>query len=651
MTKADYGDWDEVLANIPPNPFDQDLSQVRWDNVDLEGEPGELAADSESAPLLATASNYPYALPGTAPAPVTPTKGWQSPEQAKRRQILLIATIGVVGSILAVLGFWSFLRFMNTSAPTAMPPVAQGPTEPSQVEPPTTVPPTSDPDSIDSESPNVAPDLTPDREPDSPPESGATVEGADPTLPEEKGLVPEVPPGPSKDPVGLTDFLHASDDPPIASAETPSPTDTNQDDPTDAEKGVSDRLPDIFGPAGFGQLLTPQLDMGEKASSGASFVNELDLENFDEPLEVQAHPSSQLVPPWSDKTTNFTIARWRVQELSLSSCVDFFARISGIGITIDWPELRAAGIDEALTVSFDAKEQTIDGLIRSLLAKHQLQLEIPDDGHPLVRPALNGEAPSQVSTWDLQGLVAAGEEQALADDLVEQWGFHDSCRPIDGKLQWQSNATSLQKGSMWTSLVLLARVQKRPIPTWPESSKEPLMLFDPEDWNGSREALKRGVTSELAIPEARSVTEILLTAAQETRVGLLIDWQSVWQHGLVPTQTAVSVLKNRTLQQVSRRFRDQYSLELVVIGKDRVQLTTPEARRTRYCVIPIHLPEEMELDDLKRSLYRLAPSTLDGRTRFRVVKVAGTERVCLARLTLPTPNQLEDSELIAAFGW
>jgi hypothetical protein len=30
LTKEDYGDWDEVLANIPENPLDEHLSQIDW---------------------------------------------------------------------------------------------------------------------------------------------------------------------------------------------------------------------------------------------------------------------------------------------------------------------------------------------------------------------------------------------------------------------------------------------------------------------------------------------------------------------------------------------------------------------------------------------------------------------------------------------
>jgi hypothetical protein len=98
ITKDDYGDWEEVLANLPENPLGIDPSQVDW------GSPN-FGASGEQIPFepLETATSLPKAS----------SSEWENQNLRKKRQILLVATIGILTSLLAVIAFFGFLQLMK----------------------------------------------------------------------------------------------------------------------------------------------------------------------------------------------------------------------------------------------------------------------------------------------------------------------------------------------------------------------------------------------------------------------------------------------------------------------------------------------------------------------------------------------------------
>ncbi|XZE45107.1 hypothetical protein SH467x_000310 [Pirellulaceae bacterium SH467] len=666
MTKEDYGDWDEVLANIPPNPLDEQIGNLAWDQLPADWESQNSPngdAEKQAEPGFPIHHESFIPLPTGAPLP-SADREWESRELAKKRQILLVATLGVVSSIVAGFAFWGFLRWIQAEKPIAQLPA---------------VDPESKPNLAASENGKATDDGTvtgdgsvPEANPPTPPNGaakddrpvqeekpGELIQPVGSGQNAEQPLAPK-PANPLLDPgAGLTDFLRTPDPAKEGEANAP-PQDKepmsgsepkSEPDLTDREKENTEKLPDIFGPGQFGALLGPSRGLTDGGFGRTAPLNELDIESLDEPMSILTYPDPQPVPVWGERASALSIARIKASDLPFVKCIELFGRMTGVGITLDWPSLRAAGQDESFQVSFDSQDTTLEKLFVSILAEKKLGIEMSPDGLPIVRPLKEVNGTKVETRWDLKGAVPEGTEKALGELLVSLWDIEGICKVDGGSLVWSETADPISKASAWSTLCLLARLQNQPIPAWSEPGTTPKLLFDPEDWKATLGVQSRTVESSVLVPELRSVSELLQIAADGTKTGLFIDWQAVWQHGLVPGQMEIAVLRNRTLPQVVKKFVDNHSLELVVMGRDRVMLTTPEARKMRFCVVPLKIPTGTELPDFKRLLYQLAPMGQDGRTRFRVSEIPGIEGIYLARITFPQVDQLDDTELETAFGW
>lgn len=661
ITKEDYGDWDEVLANIPPNPLDDQLGNIPWDQIPTDWEANNASAgvaDRSDQVDFPVQGNAFIPLPSNAPLP-NADREWESRDLAKKRQVLLVATLGVVSSIVAGFAFWGFLQLMQTDTKVAQNPVVNADETPpknngdsggaNDTNSQTTDASNETENSKDSADPKDSNSSDSSKEPENSVSTGPKTPegevGTDSSNP--KSNDPSLNPG-----SGLTDFLHSSDPAKDTSPSTESTQPTEQEkELTEGEKETTEKLPDIFGPAGFGPLLGPASVLTDGGFGKTARLNELDIEKLDEPVSILTFPDPQPVPSWAERAGAIKIGRIKATEISLVKCIELFGRMTGVGITLDWPSVRAAGMDDQIVVSFDAEDTTLEALFQSILSEKKLAIESSPDGLPIVRPLKEGANAGAPVRWKLAGIAPAGKEKEFYELLVSMWEIESTCSVEQDELVWLEASNPLQKASLWTTLQLLARLQSKTDPVWPEQSAAPKPLFDPSEWKASLGVQSRTVASNVVVPELRSVSEILQMAADETKTKIMIDWQAVWQHGLTPGQMDISVLRNRTFPQIMKKFLENHSLELLVVGRDSLMLTTPEARKLRSCVVPLKIPAGMELADFKRLLYQLAPSGPDGRTRFRVSEVPGLEGIYFARVTLPQVDQLDDSELETAFGW
>ena len=119
---------------------------------------------------------------------------------------------------------------------------------------------------------------------------------------------------------------------------------------------------------------------------------------------------------------------------------------------------------------------------------------------------------------------------------------------------------------------------------------------------------------------------------------------------MTPKESAVIVLGGRTFPQTAKRVLTEFALEIIPILDDTVWLTTREVRQNLVRIVPVRMPKNYKLDDLRQSLRILAP-VVDDQTRFRVVPIPGTEDLYFARICSPRADQLNDPELMLSLGW
>ena len=619
MTKVGDVDWNDLLAN-------EDLSTHR------ENGDGIARFKSHDDPDFIP---VPTAFAPLSPLPVLDAKpihkqAWQSTNTAKRRQMLTLATIAVTGSLFAIGCFVVFTRMVGTK-PTV---IAQD-TTPQQklpdlnksdqtkpTNPDETILEPSTPDPVPSET-NADPATRPERSDFASPNTPTS------TLPASSPLE-NAPPSPVQPATSLPDLK----------GEGAGKTTSASDD--------GDSIASLFALDKF----KPMFEKGNAnlyISDTNNAPTELNIENAAVYQAQVFHPLPKTVPAWND-VSKLTFASFRKKDISLVRCIDMFGRMSGVGITLDWQSCRVAGIDVAKKISIDAKDKSLAEMMEQIVMENGLEWSLDGNGLPVVSAAkLANEASSKID-WSITGLFPSGAEREGCDALIKLWGYENVCSYGDGRLQWTEQATPVEKANVHASLFELALVQKLDANhPWRKASATPL-LFSPSNWRSSLSGLERKIRPNVYAAESRPITDLLMTAAAETKLNLVIDWQSVWGHGLTPKETAAILFAGRTFPQTAKRFITDYALELVPIFEDTVWLTTRESRRGLIRVVTVRIPKNSTIDDLRQSLRILAP-VVNERAMFKVVPVPGADDLFFARICTPRIDQLRDPDVVLGLGW
>ena len=617
MTKEDYGDWDEVLANIPQNIHDQPES-IDWGNALEERSPN---APAYIEPFRSEVASRPSSN----------DRAWQSQSVANKRQLLLVATIGILSTILAGLGFLGFLRSMAK-------PIAKE--DKNKVEQKAETPPpkvVADPPLLE---PTLPTDGTSITQPSSTtPNPNDKIESSEPT-----------PPPPAEPPkTGLASSETLSAEPPTTPNTNP-PSSGQEPDPNSklSQSEIDKKLSDLFGPTGFGELLSSSSTLPESGFGRKLTPQDLEIDDLSETKQLLYHPAPKVLPAWNEAIETQKIERIKFQDMSLVACMEFFSRATAVGITIDWESIRAAGLDEKISLSCDLQKKNFKEILGEILDPQGLEIEI-EDGFPIVRPkTLN--TPPPLATLDLSGIVPNGSEQKFAEQLVMLWEMESKCDVSDGKILWKPIASNIDVARMRSTIQLLSDATAPKSDGGKVQIANSRLLFDPNEWKESRSLLGKKMGSSIVIPDKRGVTELMAIAFRELETELLVDWKSVWQHGLSPREEDFSVFRNRTLTQFSGKYLDEFALELVPIARSSLWLTTDSTRRQQCILVPVRC-EMDKLEEAKRALRSLAPKTIDGQSLFKFEPVPGMDDWYLARICRPRLSQIVEPEFELTFAW
>ena len=648
LTKEGNPAWDEMLANesfLTPAESETDTSS-------------RFRPMEDAAPLATTFTPTPLAPFDPSPALPLHQQNWQSGSVAKRRQLMLITTIAISSSLLALVGFMIFVRVVGSSG---KPDIAKNPPQK----------PALDPDLVGSQDSTTG-QTTPIVDSTAVDPIAAEPAAAEPVSTETGNSEGSamLPTGPetsaSEEPKNVLNPPVPEDPEPPKNSEVTSELTSDPKSSPDVSKESSQLPTGLDGPeTGNDELpefLRPLLDIinPNSAMSDAGFGSnqtetELDVQNADIDIDQVYHPPAKAVPNWESKAAQ-SLTSFKIKDTSVLRCIDLFSKMTGVGITVDWQSCRIAGID--LTKSLDMEEngKTIAELVTLLAASNQLELSFDNLGLPKLTASRSAMEAKLPTSWNVTELLTSpdskpGDAQLAADLLIKLWGVGDRCVWNEGQLEWNELATPMDKANLLASLCELSSIRKSSQDSPWHPSKHSGLLFSSLEWQRSSELLNKKISMSTVVAERRPIPELLATAAKEVDMNLFLDWEHVWQHGLVPTELAVTVLRGRTLPQVANRFVNNYSIELVPVASDTVWVTTGETRRKRIHVMPISMPKDFKLEDLKQSLKLLAPLGPDDRSRFRVLPIPGLENLFYARICSPRADQIDDSDLVLSFGW
>ncbi|MCU0721171.1 MAG: hypothetical protein MUC83_15780 [Pirellula sp.] len=381
LTKDDYGDWDEVLSNLPQNPLGVDPEQIDWSPIEPKG--------------AASDSNIPFQPINTAPPQPSTASDWQDKAVKKRRQLLLVATIGVLSSLLAGVGFFGFLSFMkNDSAAQASNNQQSDDNKAGAVGNPDDGGKSSQGDSpkTDSDVPPIEDSTPPDSTPNEQIGQEKTGDGGPIVIPSTKtndsNAAGSNESGTSDASSGSEAGLPetgASNDPTMASGSKP---DEPKADANDIAVEMAYKLPPELSRV-KDLLNNSRGAFGSDAgfSPPASSIDGLDIENLQYPLMDIFHPDAQILGDWK-QSASLRIPRMSApNDVSLAIGLEEFARMTNIGITIDWQNCRAMGIELNPLISLRFENKTISEFIDETLASKGLTLSLDAKGFPSVKPA------------------------------------------------------------------------------------------------------------------------------------------------------------------------------------------------------------------------------------------------------------------------
>ena len=629
ITKEGDPDWENMLASenftIPVDT--ENDSSLRFRPL----------SDSDNyalAPIESTPIPFNPLPTSTDPTPLH-KQPWQSNSVAKRRQILTLVMIAITGSLVAIGCFVAFMKMVGSDRK----PIAAGNEGATTVQKNATGviqdqgqgtddAANSDTSAIAQSNTATDPDIGDSSEPTGTAEM-VGIEQPKVAIPEEKS----------------NDSSQDSATTPLPNAITP---------PASIQTIEEDDNSSVALPPIFGQLLGEVLGKGNSIPDAGfgknELADELDVQNAELYIDQVFHPQAKAVPSWEEKG-KLQLHSLKIKDTNFLRCIDSFGRMTGVGITVDWQSCRIAGIELTKPLQLDSQGKSVAELVAEIVENMGLEWTLDKQGLPVIsasRAAMESKLPLD---WSVPDLFAEGFEQQSCDALLRLWGYEDVCSFSSGRLQWNERATPIEKANVQASLNTLASLRKlRDDHPW-QPKNEIQAIFSPNQWYSSIAALNRQVGMSVIIPEPRPIADLLMTAAKATNLNVCIDWQNAWNHGLIPNKPATSVLRGRTFPQIAKRFLTDYALDLIPISEDSFWITTGDVRRKMVRVVPIRIPKDLKLEELKQSLRLIAPLGPDDRSRFKVIPIPGTTDLFWARICSPRADQVTDPDLILSFGW
>ncbi|MCU0708374.1 MAG: hypothetical protein MUF23_08790 [Pirellula sp.] len=653
ITKADAADWNlehletQALSNVeaPANLVvpGADLPSSS-DNASNPREPHTFAPEA-NRPLEKTSGSLPTRDPRVLENP----KAWESQNAVARRNLLFVSAIAVGGLLLAGLAFFAFVRsFGRPSDRLAVAPAVDNAAQPVNPGPLTNKAPTPP----EATTPK-ADDPTTKQEPaTSEPESPLVAQPATQLVPPQPQ--PEVPlPQDASSASPLFPDTHLAENASSPSTQIPGSPNTENASAAPPDTPLDEKLPSIFEDFQRWIDAPSRGNWDDVGKADRTIDSEIALENTEVLFREEYYPTAIPIPSWDERSQRL-LGSVKTPPMPLLRCIDWFSKLSNVGITADWLDLQLAGVDWSEPIVIEGENATLGELISKLLSDRGLELVIDEAGFPHVRP---GQERMQTMVGPDGVLNIENALKGLNAEQKDTW-VPILIRMLDitsgsysqGRVVWSPDATVYDTARLAASILALHEAASQP-PAQVNFPHDPFDFVRPQAWWNLRQRLQVRLGMERIVYEERPIIDLLTAAASASETKVVIDWPAVWAHGLHPSKLSLSVLRGRTLEEVANRYLEDYALELVALDSTTVLLTTDTVRRSMEQVIPVRLDRGMAIDDIKGAVRYLVPRGMDQRSRFRWEPVPGNEQLALLRICFPALIHLRDSELQKALGF
>jgi hypothetical protein len=643
ITKADPGDWD--LESL-------ESALAQQSDATADTQPGEFFREpGVETPADRKRTTEPFEIQPLDPSAQNPSassvgpSAWQSPQAKARRQLLTVFIVGIAGCLLAALAFIAFLNAYGKKTREKpnldnQPAVLANAPEAANANP---IDPAAPPELVVNAGPKI--------------EAIQPVDPADPNEP-----VAQEAPGLKVNPLGIPPEniqptpLNPNEEP---SAQTSKVQENNQKQSspqTNPDQPADDSLPTIFKdflPV-FDRSSQPGWsDLGKEGDK--TIDQELSLENSQVAFAQEYFPQPIPIPNWTERSER-RLGRIRMPAMNLSRFAHWIHRISGHPISLDWFLFNLSDIPLDQTFELQSDGTTIGGILEDFKNKIGAVADVDTKGFVYLRPAPEKIASKlkldgSTELGPLAKGLPEGQDQAILKLVLEMLQI-DGCEYKDGKLSWGHSSNPYQQAQVLAALDSIREaIRVRGVQEANTNSANPLFDFNrPSAWVALFRQSQTKLSPQEVLYEERPIVDIMARAAQASQTELLVDWPSAWSHGLHSNRMALSLLRGRTMLEISNRFLDDHSLELVPLDSKTWMLTTESQRRSMIRLIAVRTDRGVSLDDIKVSLRGLVPRDSNGKSLFRSANVPGADGVVLLRICPPSSNLMFDDELASSLG-
>jgi hypothetical protein len=334
-------------------------------------------------------------------------------------------------------------------------------------------------------------------------------------------------------------------------------------------------------------------------------------------------PNGNVSPQRTAEQLGTRLESISVEDTQLCRFVDMVSTLADVAVTLDPLELALAGVAPRQQVAIDAKEATVEKILRDVLAKQRLDL-VERDGQLSVMLA-DGEKHKEV-TYDVADLAGSDDATPLAG-LLRQFVAPDSWTAArgGGTIEVEKSKLRIEQSQRVRHEALIFCERLRLARGLSQRSRYPASLLATQSpYEVASSTLKRRTTFTF-LPWTR-FSDVLRHWQDASTLTILVDWRALAEIELGPSSPVTCSANNRTWEEALDGILERIGLAWWAVNGETIQITTQEA-----------------LDNIRRVEFYEVPKTLQDRNASSSAVIESLQKE-LAAVDSASPPVMEIDE-------
>jgi hypothetical protein len=293
-----------------------------------------------------------------------------------------------------------------------------------------------------------------------------------------------------------------------------------------------------------------------------------------------------------------------VAETSLYRFVDTVCELADVAVTLDPFELELAGVTPRRMVGIDAKDATIEQVLRDVFTKLRLDL-VERDGQFGIELA-GGDARREI-TYDVADLAGQQEATPIAD-LVQRFVAPNSWTDAGGggSIKVEKSRLRIEQSQRVRHELLIFCERLRLARGLSQRSRYPAaLLATVSPYEAAAQALRQRATFTL-LPWTR-LSDAVRHWQDANKLTLLVDWRALADMELGPSTPVTCSAIDQTWEDALDGILEPIGLAWWAVNGETIQITSREAmdeiQKVEFYAVPPALRDQFATaEDLVKSL-------------------------------------------------